>query len=92
MTFVSENTLIRSVWRKLEEPLAEILTHLIVTFCSMLSIELIEFIAHVFDWDKKPIPWTSTSLSDLLFFLEVLAAAAIILIGIIKAVIALVRT
>jgi hypothetical protein len=64
MTFVSENPLIRSVWRKLEEPLAEILTHLIVTFCSMLSIELIEFIAHFFDWDKKPIPWTSTSLSD----------------------------
>jgi len=65
MTF-AENPLIRSVWRKLEEPLAEILTHLIVTICSMLSIELIEAITRFFDWNSKPIPWTNTSLSEVL--------------------------
>jgi len=93
-----ENTL----WPRLEEPIVEIVVHLAVTFMSVLSIAIIELLLFVLHIEGKVIPGTASALhwlglqtevtlSDWMLALEVIAATAIIVVGIIKAVRALWR-
>jgi hypothetical protein len=70
----------------------EIATHLAVTALSIISIWGIEEVLCWVGLDGKPIPFTSTTLADWMFVLEVFAATLIISIGIAKAAIALVRS
>jgi hypothetical protein len=79
----------QTLWPKLELPLAEIIVHLAVTVLSVLSIAAIELLLYLLGLDGKEIPGTGVKLSDWMLVLEVLAATAIIVIGIAKAVIAL---
>jgi hypothetical protein len=79
-------------WPRLENPVIEILVHLVVTILSILSIALIEVLLHAIGLDGKLIPGTSLSLSSWMFWLEIVAASAIIIVGIFKATVALVRS
>jgi hypothetical protein len=81
-----------NVWRRLEVPLIEIFVHSVVTVASILSIAGIELLLHWVGLDGKAIPYTKITLSDWMFYLELLAANLIIVVGIIKAAIALVRS
>jgi len=76
------------VARKLEVPAAEIVVHLGVTVLSVLSIAFIEWVLHVVGLDGKRVPWVEITLSDWMFDLEVIAATAIIAIGVFKAAMA----
>jgi hypothetical protein len=73
---------------KLEVPVAEIVVHLGVTVLSVLSIAFIEGMLRAVGLDGKKIPWTEITLSDWMFYLEVIAATAIIAIGVFKAAMA----
>jgi hypothetical protein len=79
------------IWRKTEVPVTEILVHAIVTILSILSIAAIELILNLVKLGDKNIPFTTITLSQWMFYLEILAATLIILIGTFKAVIALAR-
>jgi hypothetical protein len=83
---------IRAVWSRLEVPLAEIVVHTVVTILSLLSIAGIEVLLRWLRLDGKQFPHLNITLSEWMFYLEIMAASLIIGIGIIKAVIALVRT
>lgn len=76
---------------KLEVPAVEIVVHLGVTVLSVLSIALIEGLLYVVGLDTRKIPWTDITFSDWMFDLEVVAATTIIVVGIIKAVVAVGR-
>jgi hypothetical protein len=80
------------VWPRLEVPVIEIIVHLIVTVLSILSIVAIELLLHTVGLDGRQIPGTELSLSAWMFWLEILAATAIIFVGIAKATAALVRS
>lgn len=77
---------------RLELPAAEIILHLIVTVLSILSIAGIEGLLRLSGLDRRLIPATTIQLGDWMFGLEVVAATAIILIGIGKAIYALLRS
>lgn len=80
------------IWARLEVPITEIVAHLIVTASSILSISLIEALLHAMGLDDRLVPGTTLSLSVWMFGLEVLAATGIISVGVMKALIALVRS
>jgi hypothetical protein len=82
------NKFLWHIWSKLEVPAVEILVHLAVTALSLLSIALIEFLLYLLKLDNQDIPGTRVKLSELLFFLEVVASTLIISIGMLKAVMA----
>jgi hypothetical protein len=77
---------------RLELPAAEIVLHLIVTVLSILGIAGIEGLLYLVGLDRKLIPGTTIALGDWMFVLEIVAATAIILIGIGKAIHALLRS
>jgi len=79
------------VWRRAESPVVEIVVHLLVTTLSILSIGAIEGLIILLGLDKDIMPFTSISLREWMLYLEVIAATLIIAVGIIKAVIALIR-
>lgn len=83
---------VQDVWSRLEIPIAEIVVHAIVTILSVLSIALTERTIHLVGLDAKVIPHTPITLSEWMFYFEILAATLINLIGIAKAVAALVRS
>ena len=94
---------VQTLWPRLEEPVAEILVHLAVTILSVLSIAIIELLLRMIRLDEKIIPGTALALhhvgleggitlSDWMLVLEVIAATAIIAIGIGKAIYVLVRS
>jgi hypothetical protein len=80
------------VWSKVEVPVTEIVAHLVVTALSIISIVAIELLLIFVKLDGKYIPHTNITLRDWMFDLEVLAATLIILVGIVKAVLALARS
>jgi hypothetical protein len=97
------NFLENTLWPKAEEPIVEILIHLAVTVLSVLSIAFIELLLYVMRLDGKEIPgtallfrWlgldTTATLSDWMLLLEIFAASAIIIVGIVKAIVVLVRS
>jgi hypothetical protein len=77
---------------RLELPAAEIIVHLIVTVASLVSIEIVDLVLSIFGLSSKEIPKTGITLGEFMFYLEVTAASFIILVGIVKAVIALIRS
>ena len=77
---------------RLELPAAEIIVHLIVTLASVVSIAIVDLALWLLGLSDKEIPRTGITLGDLMFYMEVVAASLIILVGVIKAVIALVRS
>ncbi len=92
-----------TLWPRLEDPVVEILVHLAVTILSVLSIAGIEMLLWILRLDGKSIPgttllfrWlgldTTVTLSDWMLVLEIVAATAIILVGIVKAIVTLVRS
>jgi hypothetical protein len=91
-----ENTL----WPRLKEPVLEIVVHLAVTVLSVLSIAVIELLLYILHVGGETIPGTAllsqrlglqtgVTLNDWMLVLEVVAATAIIVVGLIKAVKAL---
>jgi hypothetical protein len=74
---------------KLEVPATEIIVHFVVTVLSVLSIALIELLLRVAGLDGKEIPLVNITLGDWMFYLEVIAATAILAVGIFKAVLAI---
>jgi hypothetical protein len=80
------------VWNRLEVPVGDIVVHSVVTVLSILSIAGIELLLHCVKLDGKSIPLTNITLSEWMFFLEILAATLIILVGIVKAVARLVKS
>jgi hypothetical protein len=74
---------------KLEVPATEIIVHFVVTVLSVLSIALIEILLRLVGLDGKEIPWVNITLGDWMFYLEVIAATAILAVGIVKAVLAI---
>ncbi|MCI0599002.1 MAG: hypothetical protein L0Y50_02685 [Beijerinckiaceae bacterium] len=92
-----------ALWPRLEIPLAEIIVHVVVTFFAILSIGLIELVLYLVHLDGRVIPgsgvvcqWLGVNeevtLGELMLALEVLAASGIIVVGIVKAVVALGRS
>lgn len=80
------------LWPRLELPVVEIILHFIVTVLSILTIAGIELVLYVVGLDGRQIPLVKITLGELMFVLEVVAAGAIIFVGITKAVLALVRS
>ncbi len=79
------------IWKRAEPPVIEIIVHLLVTALSIVSISLIEHLLMWLGLDGKIMPFTHISLSEWMFYLEVIASTLIIVVGIIKAVVTLVR-
>jgi len=71
---------------KLQVPAAEIIVHLVVSMLSVMSIELIELLLRSLGLDGKKIPGTGIVFSDWILILDIVAATAIIIVGIGKAV------
>jgi hypothetical protein len=80
-------------WPKAEQPVVEILVHLVVTVLLILSIICIEWLLHASRLDGQVIPGTGVlshwlgfgdgvTLKDWMLALEVFGATAIILVGI----------
>ncbi len=86
------NLLATKVGPRLELPAAEIIVHLIVTLASVGSIAAVELMLWIVGLSGKEIPRTGVRLDELMLFLEVAAASLIIVVGIIKAVVALVKS
>ena len=86
------NLLATRVAPRLELPAAEIIVHLIVTLASVAGIAIVKLALWIVGLSDEEIPWTGIVLDKLMFFLEVVAAALIISIGIVKAVIALIKS
>lgn len=84
--------LVNKLWPGLEKPLVEIILHFIITLLSILTIAGIDGVLHFIGLEGKRIPIIQVSLGDWMFWLEILAATAIIVVGIGKAIIALVRS
>ena len=82
---------VADIWRGLESPLVEIVVHLIVTAVSIIGIATIERLLNEVGLEEKIIPFTTVSLSEWMFDLEILASTVIILVGIYKAARALVK-
>jgi hypothetical protein len=80
------------LWPRLEAPLVEIVVHLIVTALSIISIYGIEILLRALGLGEKLIPIFGVTLNHWMFGLEVVAATAIIAVGIVRATIALVRS
>jgi hypothetical protein len=92
-----------TLWPRLEQPLADIFVHLVVSFLSVLSIAFIHFVLYIAGLDGKVIPGshlilqslgfnTQVTLGDWMLMLEVMAATVIIIVGICKAIIGLARS
>jgi len=77
-----------TVAERLKIPAAEVVVHLGVTVLSVVSIVIIEKLLWATGLDGKKIPGANITLSDWMFDLEVIAATAIIVVGIIKAIVA----
>jgi len=83
--------LAKKVWPKLELPLVELIVHFAVTVVAVLAIAAIEALMHWTGFDRKIIPLLGMTLGDWMFVLEIVAASAIILIGIGRAIWTLIR-
>jgi len=88
-----------TLWPRLREPLVEILVHFVVSILSVLSIASVEFLLYAVHLDDKAIPifqWLGLNfvitLSDWMLMLEVLAATVVNGVGIVKAILVLVRS
>jgi hypothetical protein len=88
---------------KLQEPVIEIIVHLVVTVLSVLSIALVDWLLAAIRLEGKVMPGSvlvfrllgieaTATLGDWMFLLEVVAATVIIVIGIGKACFALVKS
>ncbi len=86
------NLLATKVGPRLESPAAEIIIHLLVTLASVAGIAIVKLALWIVGLSDEEIPWTGIILDKLMFFLEVVAATLIISIGILKAVIALLKS
>jgi hypothetical protein len=79
------------VWQEVRRPVVIIAGHLIVTVAAILSLAFVEFVLALLHYDRREIPFLGITLSDWLFDMDVVAASAIILIGILKGSLALWR-
>jgi hypothetical protein len=92
-----------TLWPRLEQPLADIIVHFVVSFLSVLSIASLELMLHIAGLDGKAIPgtqlmlkWlganTQITLSDWMIVLEVAAVTVINIVGIYRALTGLARS
>jgi len=86
-----------TLWPRLEQPLADIIVHFVVSLLSVLSIAFLELVLHIAGLDGKAIPgtqlmlkWlgfnTQVTLSDWMTVLEVGAITVINIAGIFRAI------
>ena len=73
------------VWARLELPLGLLLVHCVVSVCAVASIALTELVLRALGLDGKAIPGYNVTLGSWMFDLEIFAASAILIAGILEA-------
>jgi len=81
-----------TIWAKIEPPLTEVFTHTIVTVALIMSISLVDLLGRLLGISGKHVPIFDIPFGDWLFNIEISVATLILVIGAIKAAIALVRS
>ena len=74
-----------SLWESFRPSFEELLVHFTITAVTLFSLAGVEWLLEVLNLARKVIPRTDVTLSDWMFYLDVLAATVINIVGVYRA-------